>query len=220
MQLPAGWEEALRYLGAAEAPEPLRRQAEAVWDKLTADLRPNFVFRVFDLEFIPEGVRFSGTNVLLTGTIAAGMLKNCRRGALLACTLGSRFDLALLAMQARDMAQAALYDACGSAYVEEGCGMAEEALSARLPGLYLTDRFSPGYGDLPLDVQGDLCAALDARRRLGLTVTESALLNPVKSVTAVIGVAETPQPARIRGCGYCRMRETCCLRKGGNHCGN
>lgn len=218
--MPVYWEEALRYLGAADAPEPLRRQAEDIWNHLTEDIRPNFVFRVFDLDFSPEGVRFAGTDVLLPGTTAAGMLKQCRRAALLACTLGSRFDLALLAMQARDMARAAIYDACGSAYVENGCDEAEKALSVRLPGLFLTDRFSPGYGDLPLDVQGPLCAALDAQRRLGLTVTESALLNPVKSVTAVVGIAETPQPARIRGCAYCQMRETCLLRKGGNHCGN
>ena len=62
-------------------------------------------------------------------------------------------------------------------------------------------------------------AALDASRRLGLTVTESCLLNPVKSVTAVIGLSDRPQAARIRGCGYCRMRESCALRKGGRHCG-
>ena len=54
----------------------------------------------------------------------------------------------------------------------------------------------------------------------GLAVTESLLLNPVKSVTAVIGLSDRPQMARIRGCAYCQMRERCTLRKGGKHCGN
>ena len=85
--------------------------------------------------------------------------------------------------------------------------------------LHRTDRFSPGYGDLPLDLQPALCAALDAQRRLGLTVTDSLLLNPVKSVTAVIGLSPTPQPARIRGCGYCNFRENCQFRKEGTTCG-
>ena len=139
---------------------------------------------------------------------------------LLACTLGARFDLTLNAAQVRDMARAVILDAVGSALVERGCDEAEAELSARFPGRYLTDRFSPGYGDLPLDLQGDICAVLDASRRLGLTVTESLLLNPVKSVTAVIGVSDRPQMARVRGCDYCQMRERCPLRKGGKHCGN
>jgi hypothetical protein len=42
---------------------------------------------------------------------------------------------------------------------------------------------------------------------LGLHVTDSLMLNPVKSVTAVIGIADRPQMARIRGCAYCAMRD-------------
>ena len=103
--------------------------------------------------------------------------------------------------------------------MEQGCGQAEREIAARFPEAYLTDRFSPGYGDLPLDLQPALCAALDAQRRLGLTVTDSLLLNPVKSVTAVIGLSPTPQPARIRGCGYCNFRENCQFRKEGTTCG-
>jgi hypothetical protein len=123
-------------------------------------------------------------------------------------------------MQARDMARAVILDACGSALVEQGCDGAEKELAARFPGQYLTDRFSPGYGDLPLSLQGNICTALDAPRRLGLHVTESSLLNPVKSVTAVVGLSDQPQKARIRGCTYCQMRESCALHKGGNHCEN
>ena len=85
-----------------------------------------------------------------------------------------------------------------------------------------TRRRGAGEGDSrtlqPEAVPGP-CAALDAQRRLGLTVTDSLLLNPVKSVTAVIGLSPTPQPARIRGCGYCNFRENCQFRKEGTTCG-
>lgn len=213
-------EEALRYLGAADAPEPLRRRAEEEMASLQSQLRPRYTCRVWDLDFRPEGIRLAGTGVLLRGKTALRMLETCQRAALLACTLGTRFDQMLNAAQVRDMARAVVLDACGSALVEQGCDRAEEELSARLPGLYRSDRFSPGYGDLPLAIQRELCAALDTPRRLGLYVTESLLLNPVKSVTAVIGLSDRPQMARIRGCAYCQMRERCALRKGGKHCGN
>ena len=212
-------DEALRYLGAAQADPELRRQAEALADELAAALQPRYAWTVCPLTRTGDGFRLEGTAVELSGAAAKKMLKGCGQAALLACTLGARFDAMLRTAQARDMARAVLLDALGSAFVEAGCDAAQEEISARLPGLYRTDRFSPGYGDLPLTVQPALCAALDGGRRLGLTVTGSLLLNPAKSVTAVIGLSDAPQPARIRGCGYCDLRENCQFRKEGNTCG-
>ena len=213
--------EALRYLGVGGgAPEALRRQAEDMAGALTAALRPRYTYRVCALTHSGDSFLLPEANVVLSGNTAARMLAQCDQAVLLGCTLGPRFDTMLRTEQARDMARAVILDACGSAWVEAGCDEAEKELAARLPGRYLTDRFSPGYGDLPLDLQPAICAALDAQRRLGIHVTESCLMNPSKSVTAIIGLSDRPQAARIRGCAYCSMRETCALRKGGKHCGN
>ena len=212
-------QEALRYLGGGDRPpETLRRLAEPVAQRLTAAIRPRYCYRVFPLTRQAEGYVLEGTGVTLRGQTARTMLSDCRQAALLACTLGAPFDAMLRTEQARDMAQAVLLDACGSAWVEAGCDQAELELQELLPALYLTDRFSPGYGDLPLSLQPALCAALDAGRRLGLSVTPSLLLNPAKSVTAIIGLSHRPQMARVRGCAHCTLRETCALRKGGKHC--
>ena len=150
---------------------------------------------------------------------AAVMLRSCSHAALLVCTLGTTFDALARQVQARDFADALLLDGFGGAYVEAGCNAAEREIAAKLPGKYLTDRFSPGYGDLPLDVQSPLLALTDATRRLGVTLSESNLMNPLKSVTAVIGLSDTPQQARIRGCDFCAMRTRCNLRKAGKTCG-
>ena len=212
-------DEALRYLGVpAPAPVALREQAERVSRRLCAALRPRWVWRVFPLERTEAGFALPGTGVALAGHTAEKMLAECHSAALLACTLGSEFDALLRAEQVRDMSDAAVLDALGSAYVEAGCNEAEQEIAARLPNRFLTDRFSPGYGDLPLSLQPAICTALDTPRRLGLHVTGSLLLNPVKSVTAVIGLSGQPQKARVRGCAYCRMRDTCALRKGGKSC--
>lgn len=211
-------DEALRYLGAQDAPENLRKQTAETAEALASSLQPRYTYKVYDLTFREEGIELLGSGVVLTGGSAQVMLAECVQAALLACTLGSSFDLRLTALQARDMARAVVYDACGSAFVEAGCDAAAKELSDRFPERYLTDRFSPGYGDLPLSLQPAICTALDTPRRLGLHVTGSLLLNPVKSVTAVIGLSGQPQKARVRGCAYCRMRDTCALRKGGKSC--
>ena len=211
--------EALRYLGAGSSPpEVLRRDMEQIADQLTAAVRPRYAYRVFSTVHEERGVLLREAGILLTGRSAARMLAQCDQAVLLICTLGAGFETMLRAEQARDMARAVMLDACGSAWVESGCNAAEEELAARFPGRYLTDRFSPGYGDLPLALQPAICAALDAGRRVGVQVTDSFLMNPSKSVTAVIGLSDRPQQARIRGCAYCSMWETCTLRKGGKSC--
>ena len=51
-----------------------------------------------------------------------------------------------------------------------------------------TRRFSPGYGDMPIEIQVDILQLLDASRRLGMVLTESNLMIPTKSITALIGM--------------------------------
>ena len=211
-------DEALRYLGAAGDAGDTRRQAEGMAALLEERIAPRYVWRVFDAQTVSDGILLPGADLLLSGSLARRMLAGCRQAALLICTLGAGFDAMLRTWQARDMAGAAVLDACGSAWVETGCDRAEAELAARYPALYLTDRFSPGYGDLPLTLQDDFVLLLDGGRRLGVTVTESHLLLPMKTVTAVIGLADTPQPARIRGCAYCSLSPACALQKGGTPC--
>ena len=211
--------EALRYLGVRGAPDPaLLSQLSAAADRLARAAPPRWVWRAFPLVHGPEGPALVGADLALPGKMAARMLEGCAQAAVLICTLGAAFEALLRAEQARGMARAALLDACGSAWVEAGCDEAQAEISARFPGLHPTDRFSPGYGDLPLSLQRDICGSLDAPRRLGVQVTDSLLLNPSKTVTAVIGLSDRPQPARIRGCGFCPMAESCPVRKGGKSC--
>ena len=208
-------EEALRYLGAARADEATRRAVAETAQTLRETISPRFVYRVFDLEkkggapFLPDA------GLTLPGKLARRMLEGCGKAALLICTLGAGFDARMRHMQARDMAGAVILDACGSAWVEAGCREAEKAVAVRHPGWFLTDRFSPGYGDLPLTLQPDWLRILDAEKRLGVQAAESCQLIPAKTVTAVIGLSRQPQPARIRGCAYCALKNTCTARERG-----
>ena len=212
-------EEALRYLCVRSDPDgEVRAKLTALAEGLQSQVRPRHALRVYPVRHDKQGVVLEGSGVTLPGKLAATMLRDCGQAALLVCTLGVAFDARIRLAQARDMAEAVMIDALGSAWVEEGCDEAEKALSARFPDSFLTDRFSPGYGDLPLHVQPDILAATDAARYPGVQATESCLMLPQKTVTAVIGIADKPQPARIRGCAHCPMGGTCDYRKGGVTC--
>ena len=64
-----------------------------------------------------------------------------------------------------------------------------ERFKAEYRGLPLSARFSAGYGDVPLELQRDIFALLDCPRRIGLTLNESLLMSPSKSVTAIVGIS-------------------------------
>ena len=208
--------EALRYLGVKSDPDgSLRAQMTAMAAALSSRITPRYIWCGLPLSK-NEGIHLG--DIELPGQSAATMLADCRQCVLLVCTLGAEFDALLRRTQARDMAQAVMLDALGSAYVEAACDEATAEIAARFPGMHLTDRFSPGYGDLPLDVQPALLEAAGAHR-IGVAATPSLLMLPLKSVTALIGLADVPQRARIRGCAHCSMRQTCNLRKAGKSCG-
>ncbi len=209
-------DEAMRYLGVRCDPEnAVRATMHVLADELSSRIAPRFVWRMLPLERDADGLRLGG--LPLPGHSAGKMLQDCNRCAILLCTLGADFDGWLRRLQARDMARAVMLDALGSAYVETACDAAEAEIAARFPDMYLTDRFSPGYGDLPMALQPALLEAAGAAR-IGLTVTPSLLMNPLKSVSALIGLADRPQQARIRGCAHCAMNQTCKLRKAGTSC--
>ena len=85
-------------------------------------------------------------------------------------------------------------------------------------GKYLTGRYSPGYGDLPLELQPEILNLLDTSRRIGLMITGSVLMTPSKSVTAILGVTDRPPETEYNRSDDCRRRFNCELRKAGRKC--
>ena len=101
--------------------------------------------------------------------------------------------------------------------LEERYGARLRALAAA-EGMYLTGRYSPGYGDWPIGVQPRIAALLDTPRRIGLCVTGTCLMLPRKSITAALGLSRTPVTGRRAGCAHCALRDKCEYRKRGETC--
>ncbi len=213
-------EEAFRYMGIkGEPPQSVVSAAEECERLLLECITPKFHWIFAEIsEISGKGIAFSGHRLILSGNDIAGHLRGCSGAVLLCATLGEGADRLIRKFQAEDMARAVVTDSLASAAVEQICDIAEEEIRGRLKGKFLTWRFSPGYGDLPLECQGDLLAALNASRRAGIFLTDGGLLAPAKSVTAVIGISDDPIDLPRRGCGGCNMRDKCNFRKAGGRC--
>lgn len=114
----------------------------------------------------------------------AAHLQGYRRAILFAATIGAKADRLLTRFSTLSPAKELLADAYFSERIEALC----DRFTARFNDP--DRRFSPGYGDLPLEFQTVLFRVLDCPRNIGLTLGETLLMIPTKSVTAVIGRKE------------------------------
>ena len=207
--------EALRYLGVKQPPpEDLLQQVNDACAALLPHCRPRSVWRLVDKADLP------GLGLELPGEDVPTLLQDCQKVVLLALTLGEGVDTLIRRAGLTSPGQALLLDACASAACEAACDKLQELLEGQLctHGLHPTDRFSPGYGDLPLTVQSPLLTLLDAQRRCGILLSPTLIMTPRKSVTALFGLADRPQGKRSRGCGFCSMKQNCSYRKAGITC--
>ena len=207
--------EALRYLGVrGEAPPELVQQVQAAAQRLLPQCTPRSVWRV-----LPKA-ELEARGLPLPGQDIHTLLRDCDRCVLFALTLGDGPEALIRRAGLRSPTEALLLDACASAACEAACDRLQRLLEGQLCSdtVFPTDRFSPGYGDLPLTVQAPLLELLNAQRLCGITLSPTHIMSPRKSVTALFGLADQPQGKRARGCGVCSMKHNCSFRKAGITC--
>ena len=136
-----------------------------------------------------------------------GILKNladCRSAVVFAATVGIGLDRLIAKYTRLAPAKALMLDAIGAERIESLCNVFNEEIQrkAERERLFTKPRFSPGYGDFSLNAQRDIFRVLDCPRKIGLTLNESLLMSPSKSVTAIIGISDVSTECGS-GCNAC-----------------
>ena len=198
--------EALRYMGyhGAEPDAAVAESLERCAAELQAAVQPKSISARFPLSFTGENTMQIG-DLTVTSANLARNLRGCTEVYLMAATLGIGADRLIARASAVRMSDAVILQAVAAAMIETCCDEVNDALrrTAEQEGLYCRPRFSPGYGDFSIEHQRDFSRLLDTPRKIGLTVTESCLLAPIKSVTAVIGLSPEKQDCHRKGCEEC-----------------
>lgn len=162
--------------------------------------RPRASWAVFDIASAGEGgaIVLDGCALTLPGASIARHLEGAVSCAVMAVTVGMDAERELKRLSTVDPVLGVIFDAAGTVAVEETAAACQKSVASAAAerGLHANARFSPGYGDLPLAVQPMLLASVDAQRRLGIALTNSLLMVPTKSITAVMGVFSTSPAAR------------------------
>ena len=198
--------EAARYLGYhGTQPDPaVESLIEACIEEVKEAAVPKSIHERFPVVFSGDET-FQVASLHLKSRSLQRNLAGCGEVYLFAATLGIAVDTLIKRAALMDTAKGAVMQAAAAAVIEAYCDEENEKLreEAASEGLFLRPRFSPGYGDLSLDCQRDFLNLLKAQKNIGLTVTDSGLMVPIKSVTAIIGISDIFAPCHRQGCESC-----------------
>lgn len=207
--------EVSRYLSYREA-EP-DEQVSALITECIADVNsaavPRSVVKRFPLETLADGTLRAASITLKSNSLRRN-LAECKEVFFFGATLGAAVDVLIRRASLMDIARGFVMQAAAAAAIEAYCNDLNDELrrQATAEGLYLRPRFSPGYGDFDLSCQQEIIHVLHAPKEIGLTLTDSGLMVPVKSVTAIIGISSVPTNCLREGCEVCGKKD-CAFRR-------
>ena len=201
------------YHGITEIAPDMQERINKAVDQVSAQSHPRIITKEYPVRINGNVITiYNDTEeVNMESDALARNLKGCCGALLLAATIGPACDMLVRRASITSAADAAIYQAAGAAAIEAFLDDMNDKIKAdyEAQGLFLRPRFSPGYGDLKLDHQKDWFRLLDISKQIGVELTDSLLMVPTKSVTAIIGIGIDKAKTSCSGCSGCNKKDTC-----------
>ena len=181
--MPFDKSEILRYAQAkGESPE-----LDLIIDECIGEVSDKLLYKVcygeFDISVDQPNIDFGFMNV--TSKDLSKNLKDCKKTVVFGATVGIELDRLILRYGRISPVKALIFQAIGAERIEA----LADAFNNEIKEKYITvPRFSAGYGDFSVYKQTDIFNILDCGRKIGLTLNDSMMMSPTKSVTAIIGI--------------------------------
>lgn len=149
-------------------------------------------------------------NSHLSGKLIAQHLARAQSVIVMVCTIGSELDDGVSSLFKVDPLVAVALDGVGSAAVEmlaiQACNYFES--QAKMDGLKTTMPLNPGMVGWPVEEgQPQIFTLLDSDE-IGVSLTESCMMTPNKSLSMVLGVGNDVS-ATGSSCDYCSLKGVC-----------
>ncbi len=186
-----------------EADAQIMQIVDGICAEFERTVRPKYVWREYELSVTDDTVTLGG--ITIKSKRLAAHLHECERAAVLAATLGIAADSIIQRSFTAGTLNGAAAQAVGAAMIESVCDDACAQIAA-VSGLNIKPRFSAGYGDFDISHQQDMLNLTDAGRRAGITLSDSMMMIPTKSVTAVVGLTHKKGCAQ-GGCAQCDKKD-------------
>lgn len=199
--------EAIRYLGYGkhEVDDATFQLVLECMEELSKIINPRIISKSFPLTLMEHDTLSIGEMIVQSKNLSKN-LAGCEKVILLAATIGVEADRIMKRYSLTDMARVVVLQACGASLLEEYIDDCQQEIQRKVmkEGYYLRPRFSPGYGDFSIEHQKQILKMLNAPKEIGVSTTESSMLTPTKSVTALIGLSKSNQNCHMSGCEACQ----------------
>ena len=187
---PVNFGEVLRYAGAKAADDNLKTLITGCLYECEKEKAINYAVCFTETPLSVNGETTDFFAFALKSKNLATAMRGAESALIFACTVGMGIDRLIKKYSEINPAKALVFQALGAERVETFTDVFL-ADYEKTRGVKLSPRFSAGYGDLPLNAQKDIFRLLDPRKHLGLTLNDSLLMSPSKSVTAFAGINGT-----------------------------
>lgn len=179
--------EILRYLkyGKTEPTPEIMQMIDQCIDECQK-IEPKSVFQILPIQFTDDGIILG--EIEMKSQFLKKCVLGCEDAVLFSATLGTTADWIIRKTSVTNIAKATVFQSVFAQYIEEYIDSVEKKIVEDNHFKKLRPRFSPGYADLSLETQKQIFKALQIEKRIGVTLTDSMLMTPTKSVTAIIGI--------------------------------
>lgn len=204
-------ENALKYLGyhGQNIDDSISYLIDECLEEIDEMASFKVIYKIFPLAFDPLLIKEA--DIYINYPDLNDLLAHCHDVAVIACTLGIQVDKRAKYYSLIDMTKMTIFDAIASSYLEAKCDDYEKKhiIGKR------TFRFCPGYGNVPIELNKKLARVVDSHRKIGLTVQDSHILLPQKSMIGLIGLGDN---GTKKSCKNCLNIKNCDFRKRGQTC--
>lgn len=206
--------EVKRYAGLRHAEDFPQNYVDEACKEIQLLATPRGIYQEYDYDAETKTI-LSNPPLKIEGSIIEKHLEKSTKVYVLGVTVGEDVEIRSEQLfKQGNYTVGLLLDAAATTAVEQVADQVNEVINtiAKKQGYKPTWRFSPGYGNWPLEIQPQL-AKIIKTEMIGLQVTENYLLFPRKSVTAIIGLMPANEDIKTkRGCTSC-SQQNCASRK-------
>ena len=177
--------EIMRYVGVREESLQINSLIKECLNELGDKLCYKVCFSEYPIEVNGDNVDLTFTTT--TSKDLAKTLKGCEKVIVFCATVGIGVDRLIAKYNALSPTKALMFQAIGAERIESLCNLFASEINKKYK--LTKPRFSAGYGDLSLQLQTEIFNALNCNKNVGVSLNQSLLMSPSKSVTAIIGVS-------------------------------
>lgn len=178
----------LRYAGVKGEENAIEKIIDECLGEINGNLSFNVCYGLFNVDVREDSVGIE--KYQFKSKALSKNLKDCSIAIIFGATIGLYIDRLIQKYGRVSPTKALVFQAIGAERIESLCDDFYAFIKQEYSDKKLRPRFSAGYGDFDITAQKEIFALLNCQKSIALTLNDSLMMSPSKSVTAIVGISD------------------------------